>query len=368
VLAGLLALLLAGLIWRGVPAQDEQAPSPPSSWEHHPPAAPPRHSHVTRRQVVLEPLAWRRNRKKITELTEITSLKSESTAATPASTAEPMDTAVPESGMDRVGPSKADKSLTTRWLAEHWGGIPTTAAAPAAAAAAAGRQWPTLQPRQATARDGDPGLEQAAQPGAATWDGTGGGRARRAARRLEKGTLCEALARQYGVVPHATWGTLPDDQHGTWASLRCDERLQGDAADSVASNRKDTGASHGEARQECSWLRLEHAVQVGQSWGTLSTEQRARWTQLRCDEHVRASASSSSFASQSSGSDASPQQDLPAEGGPQRRGRIGAVQDAPPTCVEMQVAHRVRVGLDWGSLPPSLQRRWTILGCDTVVN
>jgi len=184
--------------------------------------------------------------------------------------------------MDRVGPSKADKSLTTRWLAEHWGGIPTTAAAPAAAAAAAGRQWPTLQPRQATARDGDPGLEQAAQPGAATWDGTGGGRARRAARRLEKGTLCEALARQYGVVPHATWGTLPDDQHGTWASLRCDERLQGDAADSVASNRKDTGASHGEARQECSWLRLEHAVQVGQSWGTLSTEQRARWTQLSC--------------------------------------------------------------------------------------
>ena len=37
-------------------------------------------------------------------------------------------------------------------------------------------------------------------------------------------------------------------------------------------------------------------------------------------------------------------------------------------CQSMQLAHRVRVGVDWGNLPLGKQQRWTELGCDRVVN
>ena len=37
-------------------------------------------------------------------------------------------------------------------------------------------------------------------------------------------------------------------------------------------------------------------------------------------------------------------------------------------CLDMQLAHGVRPGKDWGTLPLREQRRWTRLDCDQYVN
>ena len=44
---------------------------------------------------------------------------------------------------------------------------------------------------------------------------------------------CRSTAAFFGVVPYKTWGTLPVEQHATWAELACDDLLERPASASL---------------------------------------------------------------------------------------------------------------------------------------
>ena len=90
-----------------------------------------------------------------------------------------------------------------------------------------------------------------------------------------------------------------------------------------------------------------HKVVSRLSWGSLPEALRPRWRQLKCDSRDLHRRSPPTVARDAGG------------GG----GGGGASE-----CMAMQVTHKVRVGVSWGSLPLDLQKRWTRLSCDGHVN
>ena len=50
------------------------------------------------------------------------------------------------------------------------------------------------------------------------------------------------------------------------------------------------------------------------------------------------------------------------------RGVTRTTDGAALECDDLQSAHGVVVGRDWGTLPVQQQRRWTALGCDSLVS
>ena len=91
----------------------------------------------------------------------------------------------------------------------------------------------------------------------------------------------------------------------------------------------------------------QHHVVVGSSWGSLPASLRQWWTSVGCDRLLpRARATSAAAEPEASRSVDSP-------GG---------------ECQALQLAYKVRRGVDWGTLPLGKQDRWTELGCDRLVN
>ena len=112
---------------------------------------------------------------------------------------------------------------------------------------------------------------------------------------------CAKAAREHGVVPHQTWGSLPAASQDTWTKLGCDRAVltltptprrpaasvrrpaaaaAGDGGD--GGNGGDGGAG-GDAGRICSQMRETHHVLPGTSWGTLSERQKRLWDQLDCN-------------------------------------------------------------------------------------
>jgi hypothetical protein len=104
---------------------------------------------------------------------------------------------------------------------------------------------------------------------------------------------------------------------------------------------------------ECARMVDSHAVVVGVSWGSLPLSGRERWTQLRCDQQMQGATSMARSAR--------PQSQ------PVTQQAVHSTDSRRTSCVQMQAAHRVRVGQTWGTLPINERSRWTSLGCDRLV-
>ena len=221
------------------------------------------------------------------------------------------------------------------WLADQW--RPTEAAA--------GAQAP--QPASAAAAGGAPSGERLLR--------------RRRRRRRSSKALCLELQRLHDVRPGLSWGSLPGGQREAWSTMKCDTLLHtsgggGGGGGGVAGLAPpSTGTADGRGPPtsdasrgvvaECKRVERTHRVVRGASWGSATMELRQWWTSADCDRLL-------------SGLTAVP----PVPGAPKRAEAPGG------ECQSMQLAHRVRVGVDWGTLPPGKQQRWTELGCDRVVN
>ena len=318
------------------------------------------------RRVRLNPMQWRQNRKKITELTDITSVKrSEAAAADGASVDEAISDV--EGGADN-GESAPSQQSTMQWLSEQW----------SAGAAAPSKGRPAR--KEGPANGGPDGGWRLTSDAA---------RAERRKRWMEHGSerLCRQLQKAHGVRPTVTWGTLPQRQRRAWVTLKCDEvvasdgraalTVRGNAALPTPTAGRSTGSDGGEgalsSEEECAEMSEAHGVSAGSTWGSLPEALKLRWKQLGCDQmkqellrrpmrNRRAVARAAAAA---------------VDGLP--RARLGtpypavrATASAPYTssnqCLDMQIAHGVKVGIDWGTLSVADRRRWTNLGCDRRVN
>lgn len=315
---------------------------------------------LRRERLDVEPLNFRRGRKRITELTSITKLKSATNH-----TEEPENTA---------DASPAHSTLT--WLADRIG---------------------LHRPRpEATAEEVVVRRQRRQQRR----------RRKQSHRATAHDNLCIELQRRHGVTSD-TWGTLPLRQHRSWNELHCNERVQrltsdaaasADGAESGAGGAKggaaapqmtaahrdrqraqrrrqwqrpsvdsgvDGGDSHaGEglssASATCERLATAHAVIVGVSWGTLPLHKQGEWTELECDRALAHSPRhlATHVAVQT------PQIRAMA-GAPDARGDEQRQQ--AQSCLHMQRRHGVVIGSSWGTLPPPLQAKWTRLDCDHQV-
>ena len=112
---------------------------------------------------------------------------------------------------------------------------------------------------------------------------------------------CAKAAREHGVVPHQSWGSLPAASQDTWTKLGCDTAVltraptprrpaasvsramaSGGGGGGDGGDGGDGGAG-GDAGRICSQMRETHHVLPGTSWGTLSERQKRLWDQLDCN-------------------------------------------------------------------------------------
>jgi hypothetical protein len=325
----------------------------------------------------LNPTLWRLNRKKVTELTAITSVKEgKAGGAGAGGAADASDEASTQSDGLVSAPRTA-----MQWLADRWSGART-----------------------------EPSVAQRHVAAAAKYGGTDGGasrssdeaRAERKRRWLAHSTphLCRRLRAAHGVVPGQTWGSLPAGQRRVWQTLQCDAVVARDAAGgqhertaaarapdapaataaaSVAPAGGGGGGGGGDGEEalspedECGEMASAHGVVSGSSWGTLPEALQIRWAQLACDRRpaqpTRARQArgippptADSWTTERNGGYPTVPRRARAHTQSGRSARSGS------PCLDMQLRHGVRVGKDWGTLPLESQRKWTRLGCDSVVN
>ena len=186
--------------------------------------------------------------------------------------------------------------------------------------------------------------------------------------------------RLHGVQPGVGWGTLPGGQRDAWNTMQCDTLLHASASAQAAVDARavseglaqaggvePTGAvvpaSNDALTAECGRVGRRHHVVVGSSWGSLPTALRQWWTSAGCD---RLSLSAGGLASTVR---ATPSAWLLASEKPAHAAPSTEESDSPSgECQSMQLAHTVRIGSSWGTLPAHLQQRWTQLNCDRLVN
>ena len=163
---------------------------------------------------------------------------------------------------------------------------------------------------------------------------------------------------QHGVKPRESWGSLAAEQQQVWASLGCDERTGGRAGSAL--DRLDRGF-----RTDCAALQQKYGVVVDASWGRLPEQHRASWTARGCDRLLRDRPSKNAIGTAAAAAVAARQarKREHLKGG----GAAAEFSDAAE-CRAMQLAHGVRPGASWGTLPAALQRRWGRFGCDKLVN
>ena len=352
---------------------------------------------LRREHLAMEPMAWRRNRKKVTELTSITSEKGEQSAGAGADEKQQQESGdAPDDELPVAGG-------TLNWLTQKW-----TAMRKAKAAARAA------------------GFATSPQDELAAADVLQARRQRRSRRRVQD--LCLELQRRHGVIPFTTWGSLPAGQIQSWQTLKCDEQVgraaaagrrglpsdEGPAAETpMSGSERDRrrqqwqppilgipavdgdGGGVGvvpvstRSREECERMARRHSVIVGTTWGTLPDARRYIWTQLQCDVALADSARYQPTGSASMeaavmaaqgprrGRYTQPAEELRAGAwsaqrrGNQRDGRFEAdaddVGDAHRVCRRLKRTYHVRPRSDWGTLPPEGQRKWTRLDCDRNV-
>ena len=349
-----------------------------------------------KRTVQIEPMQWRRNRKKMTELTTITSEKQAADAASDGTEPRASSEASSEAIEEPIFHS------TLNWLAEKWSPAHGSKSVDASPGPESGPATKTVRSEVTAA------------------DIVAARRRRRQRRRARE--LCLELQRRHNVVPRVSWGTLPDSQRESWQVLTCNEQIEGAAValssqeDTVVAGGSDSlvatsavdrdrrrqerapptaatasvGAGVGPVADsnggdpqlapradvpgECAQMAQRYSVIVGASWGTMPEARRIAWTQLKCD---RALASAP-------GLQTAPARTLvaaawAASGQGQRLTRGGDVAlgqerrwqparaNAAQECRLLMRTHNVRPGSDWGSLPLQGQQRWTRLGCDGMV-
>ena len=348
---------------------------------------------------------WRKNRKKITPLTQITSVKDEA-ATTPDGGA---DGQPPEHDSVVRGTTALQTKTALEWLSDRWKGNGGP---------------PIRHPHVRRTGAGAATLSDlsAAERAAA--------RSERRKRWMAHGsrTLCSQLQRLHGVVPGVTWGSLPQGQRSAWDALSCDAHVSGHsggigggpAAATAASEPPAAGAMElvskrevadsqlrafanraapiardrgigaaitgGEGQDseltpeaECAEMAAAHRVVARVTWGSLSEELQTRWHRLGCDSKVLSVVRQQMTEA---GRTPPPQRQqaqtppvaLPA-GRNRRSQRLARLASrgsgagaSSSECLNMQLAHGVRIGQSWGSLPLSGQQRWTRLGCDALVN
>ena len=130
---------------------------------------------------------------------------------------------------------------------------------------------------------------------------------------------------------------------------------------------------------ECAEMAAAHRVVARVTWGSLPEELQTRWHRLGCDSKVLSVVRQQMTEA---GRTPPPQRQqaqtppvaLPA-GRNRRSQRLARLASrgsgagaSSSECLNMQLAHGVRIGQSWGSLPLSGQQRWTRLGCDALVN
>ena len=291
------------------------------------------YSRLALRRQQLGPLGWRRNRKKITELTEITSIKQEE----PVVASMDANPAAEDATSVQAAPS------SVAWLRRQWGGPQQPAAAKAPAVG--GQATPKRSARRKRKR----------------WRGK------------NIFSVCLELQARHGVRPGSSWGSLPVEQQRGWQDLGCDGKLGTDHGGDGAVGRTGDGRTQTDDRTAggtqaaliCRSWYATYNVAVGRSWGTLPPDLRERWTALGCDRDVEL------------------QQLLPPSQQPDlqlmlqpliepdRGGggglAISTTQSAAAAaalCLEMQIKHSVVIRVDWGTLPVARQRQWGALQCD----
>lgn len=326
----------------------------------------------------LQPNLWRQNRRKITELTAITSIKDrqrEGTTARPAAADD--DAAV---GAEATATSTTTPKSTLDWLAEKWsGGDPLDRRRDGGGDEAARGSAPAAFATPPVPR-GDLNSPAARATRRRRWRAHGS----------EK--LCRRLAAAHGVVPAVTWGSLPHNQRRVWQTLKCDDVVRGGTERSGAAAMAAAGAARAASampttggggtwraaevgaaarasalglsssaaavpgggddggmppEEECAEMAQAHGVVPGSSWGNLPEALKLRWSQLACD---RMSA-----------------QLLRSRPLQRARQEEPPPQDDRAACKQMQRAHGVRVGVDWGTLPMAGRGEWTRKNCDAKV-
>ena len=122
-------------------------------------------------------------------------------------------------------------------------------------------------------------------------------------------------------------------------------------------------ASNEALTAECGRVGRKHRVVVGSSWGSLPTALQQWWTSADCDRLSLAGGGLTSTVR------ATPSAWLLASEKPEQRTPSTEESDSPSgECRSMQLAHTVRTGSSWGTLPAHLQQRWAQLNCDRLVN
>ena len=246
----------------------------------------------------------------------------------------------------------AQPQTTLEWLAERWSGG---------------------KPFGAPRRSSSPEYATPPEPALSTIEA----RTKRRRRWMAHGSdrLCRQLAKVHGVQPAVTWGSLPANQKRVWETLHCDAVISRQSTASAAAGRTtpekndilstspgqslaargggrvySSGPESSEddlsAEDECFEMAEAHRVVIGVAWGNLPEALKMRWNQLACDRMKEAL--------------------LRRRQHPLRERTPVSLPAANP-CLDMQRAHRVRVGMDWGTLPPSGRQEWTRLNCDSKV-
>ena len=344
-----------------------------------------------KRTVQLEPMLWRRNRKKMTELTTITSEKQAADAdsdGTPRASSE-------------VSPAAEEPIFhsTLNWLAEKWSPAHGSKFVDASPGPESGPATKTVRSEVTAA------------------DIVAARRRRRQRRRAHD--LCLELQRRHNVVPRVSWGTLPDSQHESWQVLKCNEQIEKAAValstqeDTVVAEGSDSlvptsavdrdrrrqerdpptvatasvGAGVGPGAEsdggdpqlapradvpgECAQMAKRYSVIVGASWGTLPEARRMVWTQLKCDRSLASAPGLQTAPTRTLVAAARAAGQRLTRGGDAALGRERRWQPARANtsqeCRLLMGTHNVRPGSDWGSLPLQGQQRWTRLGCDGLV-
>jgi hypothetical protein len=323
----------------------------------------PRQYKPERHRAKLDPTEWRRNRKKVTELTDITSVKPSGDEPVARTAAEP-------GGMLRADGAKSGGASTLQWLADQVGSAQASEASAVAI------------------RD---------QVESAGWLQHARAKAERRQRWMAHGAkaLCGKLQKLHGVWPGKTWGTLPVGQRQAWQTLQCDEqilkaaaspaeqaqgaqevpsssilaaaigRARGEGSLAAAAAANSNGGEVDEADMspeiECAEMAAAHGVVARSSWGTLPLELRTRWAQIECDRRPIDELQAKVKARR-----AQRWARRRANGG--SGGGGGSTRASGSSCLDMQLRHGVKVGVSWGTLPRREQQQWTRLGCDSHVN
>ena len=288
---------------------------------------------------------FRRNRKKVTELTSITSDRADPVGTAPARVVSSSGALIARAPKYRQSaavkmkaepPRPAAGGSMAQWLTDSWAPSGGAAAAPAAADAELA------------------GISAAASAAAAEMPSGGDAAGVDDARTVR----CVQMMTQHGVKPRESWGTLAAEQQQVWASLGCDERTGGRAGSAL--DRLDRGF-----RTDCAALQQKYGVVVDASWGRLPEQHRASWTARGCDRLLRDRPSKNAIGTAAAAAVAARQarKREHLKGG----GAAAEFSDAAE-CRAMQLAHGVRPGASWGTLPAALQRRWGRFGCDKLVN